>query len=58
MLIVGHDGTNQMILRELLNLDDAHAIDQGNDEVYLIEVAAGHAPTLWKRVTTEHLAEF
>jgi broad specificity phosphatase PhoE len=59
VLIVGHGGTNQMILRLLLGLDDAQAreIDQANDEVYLIEIAPGHPPRLWKRIAADHLHE-
>jgi broad specificity phosphatase PhoE len=61
ILIVAHGGTNQQLLRSLLDLTDAESqlIDESNDEVYLVEVATGNAaatpPTLWKRVTREHL---
>ena len=50
VLIVGHGGTNQMLLRSLLGLTAAQAdsIHQANDEVYLLEIARGHAPVLWK----------
>jgi broad specificity phosphatase PhoE len=63
ILIVAHGGTNQELLGALLDLTDAESqrIDESNDEVYLVEVAtastADRPPTLWKRVTREHLDE-
>lgn len=61
ILIVAHGGTNQQLLRALLDLSDAESqlIDESNDEVYLIEATTGNAaappPTLWKHITREHL---
>jgi len=63
VLIVAHGGTNQELLRALLDLTDAESqlIDESNDEVYLVEMAAAGAaatpPTLWKRITRERLNE-
>ena len=63
VLIVAHGGTNQELLRALLDLTDAESqiIDESNDEVYLVEMAAANAaatpPTLWKRITRERLSE-
>jgi len=59
ILVVGHGGTNQMILRALLDLDAAQAdsIHQANDELYLLEFAAGLPPRLWKRITTANLGD-
>jgi len=59
ILIVGHGGTNQMILRSLLGLtaEQAAAVRQGNDELYLIEITAGHKPRLWKNVTEANLGD-
>jgi probable phosphoglycerate mutase len=57
ILIVGHSGTNQMILRELLGLtlEQAISIRQANDEVYLIELSAGNPTRLWKLIfATNH----
>lgn len=50
ILIVGHGGTNSMILRALgLPETQAAGFHQANDELYLIEVAEGR-PLLWKLV--------
>lgn len=63
VLIVAHGGTNQEVLRSLLDLTDAESqlIDESNDEVYLVEMPAANAaaspPTLWKRITRERLNE-
>ena len=59
ILIVGHGGTNKMILRSLLGLTAAQSdsIHQANDEVYLVEVAAGGRPRLWKMITATRLEE-
>jgi broad specificity phosphatase PhoE len=53
ILIVGHAGTNQMILREIFNLslEQALSIKQGNDELYLIELDDANPPRLWKLIT-------
>jgi len=59
LLIVGHGGTNQMILRALLDLtpEQADTIRQANDELYLIEIDPGSTPRLWKRITPANLAD-
>jgi broad specificity phosphatase PhoE len=59
ILVVGHGGTNRMILRSLLDLpaDQAEKIQQANDELYLIELAPGRPPRLWKNVTDANLAD-
>jgi probable phosphoglycerate mutase len=59
ILIVGHAITNQMILRVIfdLTLEQAIAIKQANDELYLIELGAGNAPRLWKLITQANLGE-
>ena len=53
ILIVGHGGTNQMIVRALFGLSDdqAAAFQQANDELYLCEVVAGKPTRFWKLVT-------
>jgi probable phosphoglycerate mutase len=50
ILIVGHGGTNQMIVRALLGLsaNEAHSFEQANDELYLIEVDPAQPAKLWK----------
>jgi broad specificity phosphatase PhoE len=53
VLIVSHRITNQMILRALMNLtpEQAVKIEQGNDEVYLVEFR------LWKLVREKNLGD-
>jgi 2,3-bisphosphoglycerate-dependent phosphoglycerate mutase len=50
ILIVGHGGTNQMIVRALFRLspERAAAFQQANDELYLCEVASGRAWRFWR----------
>jgi broad specificity phosphatase PhoE len=57
VLIVGHGGTNLKILRILLGLDPERAsvIQQGNDEVYVVEIYPAARPTLWKLIPPDHL---
>jgi probable phosphoglycerate mutase len=59
ILVVGHGGTNQMILRALFDLtpEQTDTIRQANDELYLIEIDPGSAPRLWKRITTANLGD-
>jgi len=55
VLVVGHGGTNQMILRVLLglSLEQTEKIVQANDELFLIELEPGKAPRVWKRFTPD-----
>ena len=59
VLIVGHRITNQTILRALLDLtpEQTVKIDQGNDEVYLVEINPGAKPRLWKLVRERNLGD-
>ena len=59
ILIVGHGGTNQQILRALLDLSTEQSlkIEQANDELYLIEVTEKTGKRLWKYMTPDHLNE-
>src|SRR5258705_5774842 len=59
VLIVAHRITNQMILRALLNLtpEQTVKIEQGNDEVYLVEFDPGAKPRLWKLVRAGNLGD-
>jgi probable phosphoglycerate mutase len=52
ILIVGHGGTNQMIVRDLLDLSaqQAQSFDQANDDLYAIELGPGSPARLWKWV--------
>jgi broad specificity phosphatase PhoE len=59
VLVVSHRITNQMILRALLDLtpEQAVKIEQGNDEVYLVEIDPGAKPRLWKLVRGRNLGD-
>jgi broad specificity phosphatase PhoE len=59
VLIVSHRITNQMILRALLDLtpEQTVRIEQGNDEVYLVEFDPGAKPRLWKLVRERNLGD-
>ena len=59
ILVVGHGGTNSAILAALLGLSQAQAseIRQSNDELYLVEVATGRTPRLWKQIPTDRLGD-
>lgn len=59
ILIVGHLETNRMILRSLLGLtfDQAMAIMQDNNELYMIELEPGRNPRLWKLVGMGNLKD-
>jgi broad specificity phosphatase PhoE len=59
VLIVSHRITNQMILRALLDLtpEQTVKIEQGNDEVYLVEIDPGAKPRLWKLVRSRNLGD-
>jgi len=59
VLIVGHGGTNQMLLRAILGLTAAQAdsIRQGNDEVYKLEIVRDRPPVLWKAIGAGKLGE-
>lgn len=59
VLVVGHGGTNQMILRALMGLtrEQAEAVKQANDELYLIEIAPGRAARLWKAIGASNLTD-
>jgi broad specificity phosphatase PhoE len=59
ILIVGHGGTNKMILRVLLGLpaEQADSIQQANDELYLIEIRPDAPARLWKAIGSGNLAD-
>jgi broad specificity phosphatase PhoE len=57
ILIVGHGGTNVLIMRALLNLtaEQADTIHQANDELYLIDLFPDRSPLLWKQIPSSSL---
>jgi probable phosphoglycerate mutase len=52
VLIVGHGATNQMILRVLLSLtvEQARSFEQGNGELYMLELDRESPPRMWRLV--------
>lgn len=59
LLVVAHGGTNQMILRCLLNLsfERTSVIEQSNDELYLLELKKGLETKVWKLIPGSKLGE-
>lgn len=59
ILVVAHGGSNQAILRCLLDLsfEEAERIQQNNDELYLIETAERAGTKVWKLIPADSLAE-
>lgn len=59
VLVVGHGGTNQAILKALLGLtwDQALGVSQANDELYLVETGPGGPPRLWKLIGEKNLKD-
>ncbi len=60
IVIVGHGGINPVLVSQLIGVpaqDGASAINQGNDEVYRIEIARAGAASIWKLVPRTKLAE-
>jgi broad specificity phosphatase PhoE len=53
ILIIGHGGTNRMIVRALFGLsDELTTLQQGNDDVYLCEIVARTPKRFWKLVNS------
>jgi probable phosphoglycerate mutase len=52
ILIVGHGGTNQMIVRGLFGLSTERTVSfqQANDELYVSDVTEGKATRFWKLI--------
>lgn len=59
ILIVAHAGTNQQVLRTLLDLtaQQASSISQNNDELYMINLDPGSKPRVWKFIADGKLNE-
>jgi 2,3-bisphosphoglycerate-dependent phosphoglycerate mutase len=60
IVIVGHGGINPLLLSLLLGVppqEGASTINQGNDEVYRVELARSGAASVWKLVPRSKLGE-
>lgn len=60
IVIVGHGGINPVLLSLMLGLppqDTAKAINQGNDEIYRVELPPGGSASIWKLIPRNKLAE-
>ena len=51
VIIVGHGGTNSLILRELFDLQTDLMFSIGNSDLFLIDLPSNGTPTLWKFLT-------
>jgi broad specificity phosphatase PhoE len=51
VLIVGHGGTNSVILKDLFDLQTDLMFSIGNSDLFLIDLPVTGSPTLWKYVT-------
>ena len=51
VLIVGHGGTNSLILKELFDMQTDLMFSIGNSDLFLIDLPVTGSPTLWKYVT-------
>lgn len=60
LVIVGHGGINPLLVSLLLGVppqEGAGAINQGNDEVYRVELAKSGAASIWKLIPRTKLGE-
>ncbi len=60
VVIVGHGGINPLIVSHLIGVppqEGASAINQGNDEIYRIEIAKSGAASIWKMIPRSKLSE-
>jgi 2,3-bisphosphoglycerate-dependent phosphoglycerate mutase len=60
VVIVGHGGINPLLVSLLLGVppqEGASAVNQGNDEVYRIEVPKSGAASIWKLIPRNKLSE-
>ena len=58
--IVAHGGVNPLVLAALLDLPVPEAvarIKQANDEVYLVRLRPGQAPSVWKQIVRSTLEQ-
>ena len=60
VVIVGHGGINPLIASHLLGVppqEGASAINQGNDEIYRIEIGKNDSASIWKLIPRSKLSE-
>lgn len=60
IVIVGHGGINPLLLSLLIGVppqEGASAINQGNDEIYRVELARSGAASIWKLIPRSRLNE-
>lgn len=60
VVIVGHGGINPLLVSQLIGVpaqEGASAINQGNDEIYRIELSKGGAAAIWKLIPRSKLGE-
>ena len=60
VVIVGHGGINPLLVSQLIGvppLEGASAINQGNDEIYRIELTKSGAAAIWKLIPRSKLGE-
>ena len=60
VVIVGHGGINPLLVSQLIGvpaLEGASAINQGNDEIYRIEMPKAGAAAIWKLIPRNKLGE-
>jgi 2,3-bisphosphoglycerate-dependent phosphoglycerate mutase len=53
VLVIGHGGTNSVILKELFDLQTDLMFSIGNSDLFLIDLPVTGSPTLWKYVTIQ-----
>jgi 2,3-bisphosphoglycerate-dependent phosphoglycerate mutase len=60
IVIVGHGGINPLLVSHLMGIppqEGASAINQGNDEIYRIELPKSGAGAIWKLIPVSKLGE-
>ena len=60
VVIVGHGGMNPLLVAHLIGVppqEGASAINQGNDEIYRIELPKTGSPAIWKLIPRSKLGE-
>ncbi|MDP3085718.1 MAG: histidine phosphatase family protein [Rubrivivax sp.] len=60
VLIVGHGGINPILVSHLIGVapqEGASAINQGNDEIYRVEIPKAGSPSIWKLIPRARLNE-
>lgn len=60
VVIVGHGGINPLIVSQLIGVppqEGASAINQGNDEIYRIEIGRSGGAAIWKLIPRGKLGE-